>query len=110
MRNETNLVSGADWDFLLGVVSTRADVNQVDPNLLHLRGKDLALFDTPGEPVAAFVLFISRPLCSAYPDEERLIGPRLADPPDQLERPTHAVLQALTAILVGPVVGKRGKK
>ena len=56
------------------------------------------------------VLFISRPLRCADSDEERLIGPRLPDPLEQSERPTHTVLQALATILVGPVVGNRGEE
>ena len=56
------------------------------------------------------ILFISRPLCCADSDEERLIVPRLPNPLEQLERPTHTVLQVLTTILVGPVVGNRGEE
>jgi len=81
-RIGTNLESGANWDPLLVVVSTRADVDQVNSNLLQFSSKYFALFDTPGEPVALFIPFVARPLRSAYSDEERFFGPRLADPPD----------------------------
>ena len=74
---------------------------------MYLPGEDLALFQTPREPVAVRVLFISSPLCSADSDEKGLVGPRLADPLDQSERPAHTVLQALTTELVGPIVGNR---
>ena len=82
MRNWTNLESGASRDLLLVVVSTRAYVDQVNSDLLHFSRKDFALFDTPGEPVALFISFVSCPLCPAYSDEERFVGPRLPDPLD----------------------------
>ena len=85
-------------------------MDQVNSDLLQLRTENFALFDTPREPVAMLVLFISRPLRCADSDEERLIGPRLPNPLEQLERPTHTVLQALATILVGPVVGNRGEE
>ena len=85
-------------------------MDQVNSDLLQLRTENFALFDTPREPVAMLVLFISRPLRSADSDEERLVGPRLSDPLDQSEGPTHTVLQALTTILVSPVIGNRGEE
>lgn len=92
------------------VVSTRADINQVNSDLLHLGSEDFALFDSPREPVTVLILLISRPLCATYSDEERLVGPHIADPLDQSERPTYAIFQARTAVLVGPVIGKRGEE
>jgi len=105
-----NLVSRRSWNLLLWKVSAGTDINQINSDLVHLRSKNLALFDTPGKPITLLVLFVSCPLCSTDSDEERLVRPRLADPLDQSERPTHAILQTLTAVLVGPVVGKRGEE
>jgi len=104
-RQRTRLLRATrtNWYLLLVVASTRAGANQVDSDLLHLSSEYFALFDSPGEPVAVLILLISRPLCFAYSDEERLIGPRLADPLDQSERPVYAVFQTLTAVLVCPI-------
>ena len=90
--NGTNLIPRSNWNLLLGIISTRTDINQIDSDPLYLFGKDLALFQTPREPIAMFVLFISGPLCSADSDEKGLVGPRPADPLDQSKRPAHAVL------------------
>lgn len=106
----TYLVPRRGWNLLFGIVSTRADIDQIDSNLLYLLGKDLALFQTPREPSAVLVLFVSCPLRSINSDKEGLVGPRLTNPFDQPERPTHAVLQALTTKLVGPVIGDRGEE
>ena len=92
---------------MLGVISARADIDQIDSDLLYLPGKDLALFQTPRKPFAVLVLFISRPFRPADSDRKRLVGPRLADPLDQPKRPADAVLQALATELVGPCVGDR---
>jgi len=86
------------------IVSTGADIDQINSNLLHLCTKDLALLDTPGDPVPLFVPFVSCPFCPADSDEERLVRPRLADLLDQSKRPVHAVLQAWTAVIIGPVI------
>jgi len=86
------------------IVSTGADIDQINSDLLHLRTKDLALFNAPGDPVAPLVPFVSCPLRSTDSDEERLVEPRLADSPYQSKRPAHAVFQALTAVFVGPVI------
>lgn len=56
------------------------------------------------------ILFVSRPFCSADSDEERLVAPRLAGPFDQSKRKAHAIIQTLTAELVGSGIGHRGQE
>lgn len=47
MRSKRNLVPGSNGNLLTSIVSSRADVNQIDTDILQLLREDRRLLDTP---------------------------------------------------------------
>lgn len=135
MRREGNLVSRPYGDLLAGVVSTGADVDQVDADFLQLLRKDRRLLETPTrianqpqeqnhkkketppEPPLAMplVVLIMRivapllalePICRADTVKDRLV-PCGARRAGDLEREAESIGEG-AAVGVGAVVGERG--
>ena len=102
------LVTRPDGDLLLDPVAARADVDEVDTELLELADETLALLDAPLLPLArrgvAFRAF--GPIGRTDAVEERLV-PRGADARGHAEREADAVLER-AAVLVRTRVRERG--
>jgi hypothetical protein len=102
------LVPRLDGNLLRGPVSPRADVDQVDAELLQFARQPNGLLDAPLQPLPVRVLFGALcPIGGAEPHEKRPVSPRGADGLDDAEQEARTVLEGLSAVRIRARVGER---
>jgi len=69
MCGSTYLIPRANWEFLLGPVTTRAAVDKVYANFFHLFNEDCALLDPPLLPFISDFLWTLSPVSRADANE-----------------------------------------
>ena len=107
-RRAAYLVPRLDGNLLRGPVAPRADVDQVDAELLQLARQPNRLLDAPLQPFPVRVIFGALcPIGSAEPHEQRPVSPRGADGLDDAEQEACAVLEGLSAVRIRASVGER---
>jgi hypothetical protein len=108
--NSAHLIPGTSGNLLLGPVSTRATINEIDADFQHLPDKDLGLFYAPLPPFPARVAFWTlSPVSRADANEKGPVGPCGTATGDDAERESHTIFKRLTAVRVCTCVRKRGQ-